>query len=82
MTRRPGHTYRILDGERYTLAFGGNYIADGSHRRPVINIIRDRHQVASVPLPHVRFRRCYRLRRIGGLRWYRLWHRGMRRLCK
>lgn len=92
MHRRNGHTYRILDGERFTLAFCGDYVCDGSHRRPVIDVIDRRKpntsrvgygpkRIATIPLPHVRFHRCHRFRRIGGLRWYRIYSRAIRRLA-
>jgi hypothetical protein len=93
MQQRAGHLARILDGERFTIVFASSYLADGSHRRPVIDVVDRRHpndsprgyapkRIARIPFLHVRFMRCYRLRRVGGLRWYRLWHRGVRRLVE
>lgn len=87
MQLRRGMTYRLYDGERFTVSFGTNYIADGSHRRPLIVIIDrqrfhgERFKSIIIPLPHVRFYRCFRFRRLGALKFYGLWHRGMRRLC-
>jgi len=83
MTLRAGHTYRIYDGSRLTVAIGGSYICDGSHRRPSVSIIdrRRNYRRVTLPLPHVRFRRCYKLRHVGGLKWYRLWHRAIRHIC-
>ncbi len=93
MKQRSGSSVRILDGERFTLIFGSAYICDGGHRRPNIRIVDRKYPndsirgyapktLTTIPLPHIRFRRCFRFRRIGGLVMYRAYHRAMRALCK
>lgn len=85
LKQRPGMTYRVLDGGRFTVAVGGAYVCDGGHRRPDVTLIMRRPGrtpvSATLPLPHVRFRRAFRLRRIGGLVVYRAYSRAMRALC-
>lgn len=85
---------RIYDGERFTIIFGSAYIADGGHRRPDIRIVdrklsaegkmrgKHGHRSLTIPLPHVRFHRCHKLRHVGGLRVYRAYGRIMRAICK
>lgn len=38
MKRRPGFTHLILDSPRCTIAFGGAYFGNGSHRPFVIEV--------------------------------------------
>lgn len=73
--RRRGHTYRIHDFGPFTIACAGSWVADGSHRWPVVDLIfRDRWSRPSctgvgratiyrrlhIPLPYIRWRTSYR----------------------
>jgi len=73
MTRRTGSTYRIHDAGPFTVAFGGNWVCDGSHRWPKVDLIfRDRwsrsngrggratiYRRLSLPLPYIRWSTAY-----------------------
>jgi hypothetical protein len=83
MRQREGSTYRLLDGKRFVVSVGGAYVCDGAHRRPVLGI-HPRWKNGTwwnLPLPHLRFYRCWRCRRVGGLVAYRLYSKLMRRVC-
>lgn len=91
--RGTGGGARLLDSDRFTISIGSSYVHDGGHRRPTVCIIDRKldadgklrgkcgHRSVEIPLPHVRFHRCYKLRRIGGLYVYRVYQRAMRRIC-
>lgn len=91
--RGNGGGHRLLDGERFTVSIGSDYICDGGHRRPKVRIIDRKldsngkmrgkrgHRSVTIPLPHVRFRRCYRLRHVGGMQVFRAYQRVMRAIC-
>lgn len=87
LRQRRGVTYRVLDGGRFTVAVGGNYVCDGGHRRPDVTLImrhpgkRRSPSRVTIPLPHVRFLPCYRRRRFGGMLVYRAYQRVMWTLC-
>jgi hypothetical protein len=83
--RRSGMTYRLHDFGPLTVACGGNFVCDGSHRWPKVDLIlRDRWtkpsctgkgraiiaRTISIPLPYVTFR--------AGIKHNSLWplHRG------
>lgn len=90
MKRRQGHTYKIFDGGKFTIAIGGDYICDGGHRTPDVTVHyrqtvegdKIRHRKVRIPLPYVQWRHLYRARRFGGLLVAKLQGRFYHRLCK
>lgn len=95
MTRRNGHTNRLHDFGPFTVVFFSNYLCDGSHRKPTIDVIYRqrvpnqrgpkggiRYRKLVIPWPWVSFARAYKLRRFGALKLYRLSDRIIRRIAK
>ena len=83
-TRKHG-TYRIIDTERRTIAFGGDYICDGSHRPFRIEWFprtpNGTGNRRGITVPALSFRRAYALKRIGGLAVWQLQSRILRRIA-